>query len=88
MSLNASRVFFIPLEEGGHIRQKFQFHVPLTATQYLAGSSPKEELTIGTQKPVNNFVSTLCFCLNDLTENYSWMVEPTGKTDGHLHSSG
>lgn len=88
MSLNVSRVFFIPLEEGGHIRQKFQFHMPLTATQYLAGPNPKEELTIVTQKIVNNFVSTLCFSLSALIENYSWMVEATGKTDGHLHSSG
>lgn len=61
--------------------RRLSSNMPLMATQYFAGSNPKEKLTIGNQKLVNNFFSNLCFSVNALIENYIWMVEAAGKTD-------
>lgn len=41
-------------------------NMPLTATQYFAGSNPKLKITVGNQKLVNNFFSNLCFSVNAL----------------------
>lgn len=51
--------------------RRLSSNMPLTATQYFAGSNPKEKLIIGSQKLVNNFFNSFCFSVNALIENYS-----------------
>lgn len=43
--------------------RRLSSNAPLMATQYFAGSNPKEKLTIGSQELVNKFFSNLwVFC--------------------------
>lgn len=70
----------IPLEEGGHIRQKteFQFHMPLKAPHCFARSNPKEKLSTGSQNLANKLVSNLYFSINALIQDYI-QIQVAGK---------